>query len=266
MSFRNKIGFPETFLLIAISACAWVVLLFNPGGIMTMEHCHVSASGPSAASLRMLLVMNPPGAQLTGWALMVVAMMLPKLTGPIQDIRSQSLRRQRVPSALLFAIGYLAVWLAAGIVLLPVIIALNLWWPLSYGPALAVGGIAIVWQCTPAKQRCLNRGHLHRVLPAFGAPASVGALRYGLAHGTWCVGAGWALMLAPMLLPQGHNIAMLAATLLMLAEHLEHPELPRWRWRIPLRLKNKLVVQIKMRSADLDITSKVKYFLSKGYV
>jgi hypothetical protein len=36
-------------------------------------------------------------------------------------------------------------------------------------------------------------------------------------------------MLFPMLLISGHNAAMFLVTILMISEHLEHPQVPHWR-------------------------------------
>lgn len=221
---------------ISISLIVWGVLLFNPGKIMTVEHCHLSDSGPSKASLSMLLEMNPVSSQLLGWGLMVVAMMLPKLTFPIQHIYGSSLRRYRFPLSLLFTCGYIAVWMAGGIIMITIILGLHLLMPGSYLPAVVVGLIALVWQFSPIKQQCLNRGHQHTVIPAFGWPAYRAAFYFGIMHGTWCVGSGWALMLFPMLLPEGHNLAMILVTFIMLSEHFEHPGVPRWRIDFRTRL------------------------------
>ncbi|MBS1509891.1 MAG: DUF2182 domain-containing protein [Bacteroidetes bacterium] len=234
-------------VIIGISVLAWIVLLFNPGHIMTMEHCHISASGPSAASLSMLLQMNPLSSQMLGWGLMVVAMMLPKLIVSVQMIYLQSFRNLRFVCALLFVSGYLMAWMLAGIPLIGVIIAANLFFPLSYIPALIVFAVAVVWQFSPLKQRCLNAGHNHPVLPAFGWNAMRSALQYGAVHGAWCIGSGWALMLFPMLLPQGHNLAMLIITFVMLSEHWEHPVFPQWRYSLRLRLLRIIIAQAKLK-------------------
>lgn len=225
-----------SLVLISISLLAWIVLLFNPGHIMTVEHCSMSDSGPSEASLQMLLDMNPLSSQLLGWGLMVVAMMFPKLTFPIQHIYTTSLKRNRFPLSLLFVFGYTAVWMAAGIIMIIIILAFHLLMPGSYIPAAVIGFIALVWQFSPVKQRCLNRGHQHIVFAAFGWPASRDSLLFGINHGVWCAGSGWALMLFPMLLPTGHNLAMIVVTFIMLSEHFEHPRVPVWRFDLRPKL------------------------------
>ena len=241
-------------LMLSISALFWILLLVNPGNLLTIQHCAVTTTGSSRASLQMLLAMNPITSLLAGWALMVIAMMLPKLILPVRYICERSLRSRRFWSALLFVSGYTGVWMVAAFFMIAVIFWLNLLMPKSYLPAIAAGLIAIIWQFSPVKQRCLNRGHDHRALAAFGWAANRDAFLFGVVHGVWCVGSGWALMLFPMLLPEGHNIAMIFVTFIMLSEHLENPRPPQWR----LSFRNKLMrialaqTQIKLKQV-LDL-------------
>lgn len=246
MNLSRKLRITITLVIISISALVWIVLLFNPGN-MTMQHCHVSASGPSASSLKMLLEMNPVSSQLLGWAMMVVAMMLPKLIVPVQQIYAQSLKRFRFVCSLSFVQGYMTTWMLIGVLMIGIIIASNLLMPMSYIPALIVFLAAVFWQFTPLKQRYLNRGHDHRVLSAFGWRAVGDGVVYGLTHGLWCAGAGWALMLFPMLLPQGHNAAMLVVTFIMLSEHMEHPRTPGWYFGARMKLWRVIIGQLRLR-------------------
>ncbi len=243
-------------VIIGISIAVWVLLLFNPGHIMTMKHCHVSAPGASFGSLKMLLQMNPFSTQLLGWGLMVVAMMLPKLIYPIQLISMQSLRRNRFLNAFLFVLAYVAVWMFVGVFMIAIIIASNLFMPMSYVPALGVLIVAVIWQFSPYKQRFLNLGHDHYLLSAFGWDASRDALHYGFQHGIWCVGSGWALMLFPMVLPAGHNLAMIIVTFIMLSEHLENPQYPQWKFNPRLKVVRYLIAQTKIKLMILDRSSR----------
>jgi len=250
LSWNSRIKI--NLVIVSISIFVWVLLLINPGHIMTIEHCHVLDFGPSAASLQMLLDMNPFSSQLVGWGLMVVAMMLPKLIIPIQHIYKLSFKRRRFLSALLFVLGYTAVWMIVGIVMIIVILGLHLLMPNSYFPAIGLGIIAIVWQFSPIKQRYLNREHDHRILAAFGWPGYRDALLFGLMHGACCVGSGWAIMLFPMLLPNGHNLAMIVVTFIMLSEHLEHPQVPRWRIILRGKLFRIIVAQTQIKLKQLQ--------------
>ncbi len=172
---------------------------------------------------------------MNGWILMVMAMMLPKLIIPIRIIINQSFKNMGFLLVLLFVTGYILMWAVAGFILNIFIIFVNIQMPGSFTPAVILGIITFIWQFSPMKQKCLNKGHYHPVLAAWGLKAYRDAFSFGLTHGFWCVGAGWALMLFPMVLPQGHHFAMLIVTFIMLSEHMEHPQVPRWR--IDLRLK-----------------------------
>jgi hypothetical protein len=131
---------------------------------------------------------------------------------------------------MLFLAGYAAMWMVLGGVLLAIDLAAKLFAPQSYLPAAGVALMALAWQFSPIKQRCLNRCHVQRELAAFGAPADLDALRFGMTHGSWCAGSCWALMLFPMLLPRGHFVAMATVALLIFGERLEEPKPPCWRW------------------------------------
>lgn len=247
MTQSQKTAAAISWVLIGISICSWVLLLVNPGNIMGVNHCHISDSGPSAASLQMLLDMNPISSLMTGWGLMVVAMMLPKLAIPIQHIYAQSFKRLQFGLSVLFVLGYIAVWMAVGLIMVAAMLGLHLVLPNSYIPAIILGVMTIVWQFSPIKQRFLNRGHDHWTLAAFGWPAGRDALQFGVMHGVWCVGAGWALMLLPMILPQGHNLAMIVVTFIMISEHMEHPQAPRWQINFRIKLFRIIAAQTRIR-------------------
>lgn len=216
--------------VLLLSAAAWIWLVLDPGGSMTHAHAHAH-SHSLPASLPSLLAMYSPASLAAGWGLMLVAMMAPALILPISHLRLRSFKRRRARSTVLFVAAYAAIWMAAGGVLTAGILAVRLSAPDSYLPAAGVALLAIVWQLSPVKQRCLNRCHAHTELAAFGVAADLDALRFGASHGIWCVGSCWALMLAPMLLPQGHVAAMAFVAVLTFSERLEHPRTPRWRWR-----------------------------------
>jgi predicted metal-binding membrane protein len=255
MTINTRERFRIYITLVLISALTWMMLLVNPGGIMTIAHCPITDAGASPASFQMLLAMNPISSLATGWALMLVAMMSPTLIAPVRHIIERSFKRRRARSVMLFVIGYAAIWMAAGIVMLAAVLMLNLFFPQSYLPAFAVGMIALVWQCSPVKQRCLNRNHNHTELAAFGRAADRDALRFGVTHGIWCAGSCWTLMLFPMLLAQGHFVAMAAVTFVMTSERLEQPRPLGWRLRFPGKLIRIVVAQTRIRLQRLSAGS-----------
>jgi len=219
-------------LVLFLSAMTWLLLLIEPGSTSMFAHCPVTKSGtPWPASFQMLLAMNPPAQLAAGWALMLVAMMSPVLIQPIRHIRLRSFTHRRARSIMFFVAGYAAIWMVLGGGLLSVSLAAKLSAPESYLVAGGIALIAVVWQFSPIKQRCLNRCHGHRELAAFGIAADFDALHFGTTHGIWCAGSCWALMLFPMLMPRGHIIAMAAVAILIFGERLEQPRPPCWRWR-----------------------------------
>lgn len=243
--------------VLVISAATWLLLLVEPESMRMFAHCSATGFGaiPLPASLQMLLAMSLPASLVAGWALMLVAMMSPVLIAPVRHIRLRSFTHRRARSIALFVSGYGAIWMALGCVLLAIELVVKLYAPLSYLPAAGVVLIAFVWQFSPIKQRCLNRCHAHTELAAFGAAADFDALRFGMTHGIWCAGSCWLLMLFPMLLPQGHIIAMAAVAVLIFCERLEQPMPPCWCCRGLGKAIRIVVAQARIRLHALPLGS-----------
>ena len=235
--------------ILIVTAVAWLLLLVEPGGMLMFAHCPASISGamPVAESFQMLLAMNRPAILAAGWALMLIAMMSPVLIAPVRHIRIQSFTRRRPRSVALFVTGYAAIWMALGGVLLAIELVVILFATQSYPLAAGVLLIASVWQCSPIKQRCLNRCHAHTELAAFGAAADLDAFRFGIIHAIWCASSCWLLMLFPMVLPRGHVVSMATIAVLIFSERLERPKPPRWRWRGFGKAMRIVVAQTRIR-------------------
>jgi predicted metal-binding membrane protein len=208
--------------LLAASAAAWLVLAARAAATGSdSPHGMHSAHGPALS-----LVAEA--------AVMLAAMMAPLLEGPLGHVLGQSLARRRRRAVALFLVSYALPWSGAAVVLL----ALAEWLAVSaprWALPLAVLGAAL-FQASPLKQRCLNRGHRHRALAAFGAPADLAVVRFGVSHAAWCIGSCSALMLVPMLAPHCHLAAMGGVALWLVGERLEEPAVPRWRWHGPVKL------------------------------
>ena len=171
----------------------------------------------------------------TGWALMLAAMMAPLLIPALRHAFARSLPRRRGRAVALVTVAYAATWTAGGAALVSLADGIGALTVSPY-PALAAGlAVAMLWQATPLKQRCLNRRARHPPLAAFGRAADVDALRLGYAHAVWCFGTCWALMLVPLLVPQWHLGLMVVVTLWVWSEQLERPAVPGWRLRAPVR-------------------------------
>ncbi len=144
--------------------------------------------------------------------------MSPVLISPVRHIRMSSFTHRRARSIILFVTGYAAIWLALGSVLIAIEVEIEQFASQSHLPAAGAILIALVWQFSPIKQRCLNRCHAVSELAVFGVAADFDAFRFGVTHGIWCAGSCWALMLLPMLLPQGHVVAMASVGALIFSE------------------------------------------------
>lgn len=213
---------------------AWIGLLIDHG-TSNMHSialiCSAAREGASLISFETLIAFNSISSLALGWLLMLAAMMLPTLTAPIFHVYERSFRNQRFRSLSMFVAGYSMIWMLVGLFMLAAQYALKAMFPSSYGPIVAVGLLAFVWQCSPLKQRCLNRNHNHAELIAFGVAADLSAFRFGVTHGLWCVGSCWALMFWPLLVSDGHLLAMFAVMIVMISERLEPPRPLRWRVR-----------------------------------
>jgi predicted metal-binding membrane protein len=194
---------------------------------------------------------NPPWMLEIGWVLMIAAMTPPLLVAPLRYIGDHSFARRRKRMMTLYCAGYVAAWMTAGIALLP----LSLLWrsaaATSAMPLLAGFTIALAWQVSPVKQRCLNRCHRWPALAAFGFAADRDAIAFGVSQGAWCVGACWALMALPLLDGRVHLIVMAAVTLLVMAERLEPPAVPAWTLRMPRKGLRIAAAQLRMRLSGL---------------
>jgi len=235
--------------VLLISAVTWTLLLIKPMGFDLLAHCQAISSRTAQPSLsfRTLLAMNPPALLAADWAVMLIAMMSPVLIQPLCHVYLRSFRRRRGRSVVLCIAGYALIWILLGCALLSMAAVVHWFSPRSYFPAAAALLVALVWQFSPVKQRCLNRCHAHPALAAFGAAADFAALRFGITHGIWCGGSCWAVMLFTILLPQGHIFAMAAATALTLGERLELPRPPSWCCRGAGKAIRIMVAQARIR-------------------
>ena len=180
----------------------------------------------SAAAWAVLLSSAHVHSAIGHMTLMTAAMMLPLVVAPVGHIHDRSFARRRPRAIFLFASSYLAVWMITALLLLSAA---------SIIPGTVATGLGILWQCSPFKQRCLNRGHNHPALAAFGGAAERAVVRFGVTHALWCVGSCWALMLLSLAVPYGHAPAMIAVSLWVWSERIEPRQRPGWRFQFPLK-------------------------------
>ncbi|HET9871295.1 MAG TPA: DUF2182 domain-containing protein [Propionibacteriaceae bacterium] len=183
----------------------------------------------------------------TGWALMMTAMMAPLLIPALRHVWARSLPRRRWRAAMLLTAAYAAAWSAGGLVLLALSALLQAV-VADGGVVIAVGGVAaLIWQLSPLKQRCLNRHHAHPPIAAFGRGADLDALRFGGRHAAWCFGSCWALMLLPVLVGSWQVAVMAIVSLWVWGERFDTPVAPTWRVRVPVRAARIVVARVRCR-------------------
>jgi predicted metal-binding membrane protein len=135
------------------------------------------------------------------WVVMMAAMMFPSLA-PTTALYARMTRRRGWGRPLLFTIGYLLVWGAAGLGAYALfrlgrsLFGGDLAWHTG-GRWLAGGVLAIaaIYELTPLKDLCLGkcRSPLGFLLGTW-RDGNRGALEMGSKHAAWCLGCCWALM------------------------------------------------------------------------
>ncbi len=141
-----------------------------------------------------------------GWVLMIIAMMLPSSVPLVMTFGALVGRRPR-PGRLvgLLLLGYLAVWgtfgLAAWVADRGIHAAVDALPWLADHPQLIMGTTLLaagLWQFSPLRERCLEacRSPLGFVVNRWrGTSPLRESFAMGVAHGAFCVGCCWSLML-----------------------------------------------------------------------
>ena len=176
-----------------------VLLLFSLAGAgwwWTVREMTGMDNGPWTA-------LGSTGWFLGVWTVMMAAMMFPSVAPTVAQYARMA--RTRTPFApLVFAAGYLVVWVGAGVAALVLAAAVSalagdaLEWDRAGRPLTsATLFMAAVYEFTPLKQVCLGkcRSPLGFLLGTW-RDGWRGGLRMGSKHGAWCVGCCWALMAA----------------------------------------------------------------------
>jgi len=198
--------------LAGLAVAAWLALwLWGASPYARYLH-HDDDVGPLAAQASLFAV---------GWVLMIVAMMLPSSVPLVMTFAALVRRRSR-PGALvgLLLAGYLSVWAAFGLAA----------WVLDRGihaavdtvpwlaahPELILGTTLLgagLWQFSPLRDRCLDecRSPMGFVMNRWrGVSEARESFAMGIAHGAFCVGCCWSLMLVMFGIGLANITAMLA--------------------------------------------------------
>ena len=199
-------------LLVAIAAAAWLALwLWGSSPYGRYLH-HEGGIGPLPLEAALFSA---------GWVLMIVAMMLPSSV-PLVMTFGALVRRRRRPDLLvcLLLVGYLVVWggfgLAAWILDRGIHAAVDAAPWLAAHPQVILGSTLLgagLWQFSPLRDRCLDecRSPLGFVINRWrGVSERREAFAMGIAHGAFCVGCCWSLMLVMFGVGLANVAAMMA--------------------------------------------------------
>jgi predicted metal-binding membrane protein len=177
-------------------ALAWVAVMVLHAGLadLTLATGHEQGSHPAPAVIGQNGPIALGMAALPLWALMSIAMMVPATLPAARHVALNSLRWRRQRAIAEFLVVYLGVWVAFGLIALSGLSFLEgrLAAHIALGMALSA---AAIWQLLPYQQRFLRACHQTVPLPPKGWLAAAGCARFGLRHGTACLGACWPLML-----------------------------------------------------------------------
>ena len=207
------------------AAAAWLVLLLQGRGMLPPALClsPVSSAPSRYFSEWQAFLASPAFAgTLQTWSLMLVAMMMPLLGGPLFQIEARSLPSRRGRGRALFLAGYGLAWAAALGAMMALLVGLRSLGPGWAAPFVAPGLLVLAawWQGTSFKRRALTACHRPAELRAFGWPGAADCVAFGLAHGAACAGSCGVAMLA--LIAAGHDLAAMAVVaLILLVERYE---------------------------------------------
>jgi predicted metal-binding membrane protein len=199
----------------ALAIIAWLSLgLWSASPYGRYLHHDGGAGGPLAATPLDVFLFT------AGWVLMIVAMMLPTSI-PLVLVFAAVVGRRPAPMILvgLLLAGYLTLWagfgFAAWVLDRGIHAAVDAWPWLAEHPQLIMGTtlmMAGLWQFSPLRDKCLDecRSPFGFVVNRWqGRAVRRESFAMGLAHGAFCIGCCWSLMLVMFGVGLGSVVAML---------------------------------------------------------
>jgi len=212
-------------VMIGFVLSAWGILaIWSLSRYAVLLDHHTIGEGdlPLAARLAIFII---------GWALMILAMMLPRsflMVSWAFPKKPQPARRDPLPCP--YLLGYLVVWIAFGGFIFLGDAVLHEW--VEHSPVLNNLSAGIIWvlllivggyQFTTAKRACLLKDHspifTHDEAHSY-PPERFFGVRMGLRHGFYCLGSCWGLMLLMFAVGSMNFLIMLGLTGIMSAERI----------------------------------------------
>ena len=223
--------------LMAVSGAGFISLAISPPATPGLSLCG-SLSSVTLADLSPL-VMDGHTLSILGvaWLAMVMAMMPLLALRQVRHAMRSSVARRRQWAAVLLLSGYALVWMAAGLVMVPMAALLHA----AAHPALILPciALAVLWSASPAGTRAHNACHRLYPVAASGPTANRDSLRHGLRTGVSCATACWPWMLVPFAFPAAWHLPVMAVAAVLLFVERTGPSL-RPAWRLPYVLRRLL--------------------------
>ena len=207
---RRWLAWHPAWWVHAVAAWAWAALLVmawapSSGGGAMAAHEH----GMAAPGTGFLAGWTEAWGH---WTLMIAAMMLPVVAPQVRVVARRSLWTRQQRSAAAYVAGYLAVWVAAGALLLAPLVLLDAY-PLGTPWLVAVLLVAAVWQVSRPRRRVLRRCAGLKLGAATGRAADRDCAREGVRAGGRCLVTCGPVMLSML---AGHSLVLMAGLLLVL--------------------------------------------------
>jgi predicted metal-binding membrane protein len=227
---------PDLFLplLIALVAAAWgVIWLLERGPYARYLHAADWSRGGLLGELCSAVpggtVLVPAFAHAGAWTLMIVAMMLPTTLLLVDVFRRATGHRADHRGLLAWLLaGYLAVWGVFGLAVhvLDAAVHALVWrsgWLVAHAGVVGAATLVLAgaYQFSALKYRCLDKCRSPLLFFAEywrGRDARRDSFALGAAHGLFCIGCCWALMLLMFAVGVGSIGWMLALAAVMAAE------------------------------------------------
>lgn len=224
----------------AAALCWW--WLIDSAQLMHTSTMDAAGTAGMADMAPKLPVLPYFASALLMWVLMTVAMMVPSaLPMILRHTRFTAQNRQQNGAlhSLLFAACYLLVWIGFAVVA-----ALLQTWLIRAGlvgrMALAVGSdkfaaflliMTALYELSPIKRACLGqcRSPLSFMVQRW-RPGLAAAIRLGFAHGAYCLGCCWLLMLLLFVGGVMNLLWVALLTIIVIVEKLAPPQLLLERW------------------------------------
>jgi len=189
--WRDELAARPEWWIVGLGLVSWIWLL-REGLMREAHHWHHQAS---------------VGADLFGWQVMVLAMMLPALTMKARDVALRSYEDRRHEAVATFLVSYLVTWSIVG----TMAIALLRWLSLDPLPAtVALCAMATAWAVLPLRDRAMMRLYAYApIIAPDGWRLVRDCARAGFTIGAMCVASCLPLMLA--CLASGHDVVLVAA-------------------------------------------------------